>query len=55
MDTLLQSISKTAYELQISRSEVYRLIKANRLKTVKIGRRRLISTSSSRGLAEEAA
>jgi excisionase family DNA binding protein len=42
----LLSIKQTVYELGISRTAVYELIAARRIKTVKIGRRRLIPSAA---------
>ena len=42
----LLSIKQAVYELGISRTAVYELIAARKIKTVKIGRRRLIPSQA---------
>ena len=42
----LLSIEQVCEQLNLSRWSVYRLIQQNRLKTVKIGKRRLVSVSA---------
>jgi excisionase family DNA binding protein len=42
----LFSIKQAVYELGISRTAVYELITADKIKTVKIGRRRLIPSDA---------
>jgi excisionase family DNA binding protein len=42
----LLSIKQAVYELGISRTAVYELIAAHKIKTVKIGRRRLIPSEA---------
>lgn len=42
MDVALYTIDETAARLRVSRWTVYNLIRANQLRTVKIGRRRLV-------------
>jgi excisionase family DNA binding protein len=45
----LLSIKQAVYELGISRTAVYELIAAGKIKTVKIGRRRLIPSEAIEG------
>lgn len=42
MDVTLLTIDEAAAQLRVSRWSVYNLIRANQLRTVKIGRRRLV-------------
>jgi excisionase family DNA binding protein len=42
LDVALYTIDETAARLRVSRWTVYNLIRANQLRTVKIGRRRLV-------------
>lgn len=42
MDDLVITVDEAAKKLRISRWTLYTLIRSNRLKTIKIGRRRLI-------------
>lgn len=56
---LLLTIDEAARQLHVSRWSVYNLIRANKLRTVKIGRRRLVTpaalTACVEHLAEEVA
>jgi excisionase family DNA binding protein len=52
MDPVTITVEETKRALSLSHTTVYRLINAGRLKTVKIGRRTLITTDSIRALAE---
>jgi excisionase family DNA binding protein len=56
---LLLTIDEAAQQLHVSRWSVYNLIRANKLRTVKIGRRRLVTpaalTACVEHLAEEVA
>lgn len=49
------SVPDTAHRLNVSRSQVYRLLKSGDLKSIKIGARRLILPSSIRELLERSA
>lgn len=51
MENLLCSIPEAASALGLGRSKLYQLIGEGRLKTVTIGRRRLVRMDSVRGLA----
>lgn len=51
MDTLLISIPDAAKALGVGRSKTYELIAAGQLKTVAIGRRRLVKVDSLKALA----
>lgn len=42
MDDLVITVDEAAKKLRISRWTLYTLIRSNRLKTIKIGRRRLV-------------
>lgn len=42
MDVTLLTIDEAAAQLRVSRWSVYNLIRANQLRTIKIGRRRLV-------------
>jgi excisionase family DNA binding protein len=53
MDTVLCSIPDAAKALSLGRSKTYQLIEEGQLETVRIGRRRLVVTSSIRRLAED--
>jgi excisionase family DNA binding protein len=49
----LLAIKQALYELGISRTAIYELIKAGKLKTVKIGRRRLVPLEAIEELVAE--
>lgn len=49
----LLAIKQALYELGISRTAIYELIKAGKLKTVKIGRRRLVPVEAIEELVAE--
>jgi excisionase family DNA binding protein len=51
-DTLSMTIASGIAFSGLSRTSIYRLIKAGALKTVKIGKRRLIETASLRKMIE---
>lgn len=55
MDPLAISINETTKVLGIGRTSVYAFIGAGRLRTLKLGRRTLVSTASIRQLVERAA
>ncbi len=46
MDVALYTIDETAARLRVSRWTVYNLIRANQLRTVKTGRRRLVQPAA---------
>jgi excisionase family DNA binding protein len=46
VDKLLLTVDEAAQKLGIGRSTLYGLIRTGKLRTVKIGRRRLISTNA---------
>jgi excisionase family DNA binding protein len=52
MEQLLCSISQTCRTLDLGRTSVYELIKAQRLDVVRIGRRTLVKTDSIRRLID---
>jgi len=49
----LLAIKQALYELGISRTAIYELIKSGKLKTVKIGRRRLVPVEAIEELVAE--
>ena len=46
MDVTLLTIDETAAQLRVSRWMVYNLIRSHQLRTVKIGRRRLVQPAA---------
>ena len=55
METVTTSIESTMRSLDLGRTKIYELIASGQLKTVKVGRRRLVRTDSIRALVSEAA
>jgi len=55
MEKLLNSIADTGRTLDLGRTSIYELVKAERLEVVRIGRRTLITTESIRRLIANAA
>lgn len=55
MEKLSVSIPDTGNALGVGRSSVYELIKSGHLKTIKIGRRTLITVESIRALVDQQA
>jgi len=53
MDKVCVSVEDARKALSIGRTSIYELINAGRLKTVKIGRRTLITTASIRAITGE--
>ncbi|MBU6394096.1 MAG: helix-turn-helix domain-containing protein [Sphingomonadales bacterium] len=53
MEQLTVSVSAAAKVLGLGRTSIYALIKQNRIETIKIGRRTLLTTSSLRRLINE--
>ncbi|MFL0357562.1 helix-turn-helix domain-containing protein [Erythrobacter sp. GH1-10] len=54
MQSLALSIADTCSALSLSRSSVYKLINASRLRTLKIGTRTLVTMESIEALLKEA-
>lgn len=52
MEALLVSINDAAKVLNLGRTSIYALIRDGELDTLKMGRRRLVTTASIRRLAE---
>lgn len=52
---LTVSVKRAARELNIGRTKVYELINEGQLKTIKIGRRTLVTMSSIHALVDQAA
>ena len=52
METILTSINGAAHALNLGRTSIYELIKAGKLDSRKLGRRRMVTTESIRRLAE---
>ena len=50
MEPIATSVNDAAKALSVGRTSIYVLIREGRLKTVKLGRRTLITTESIRGL-----
>jgi excisionase family DNA binding protein len=46
MDLTLLTVDEAAERLRVSRWTVYNLIRSNQLRTIKIGRRRLVSPAA---------
>ena len=55
MEQLTVSVSAAAKALGLGRTSIYALIKQNRIETIKIGRRTLLTTASLRRLLGEQA
>lgn len=53
MDAIATSINEAAKALSVGRTTIYELIKRGRLKTIKLGRRTLVTVESVRRLVEE--
>ena len=53
MEALLISITDAAKALSLGRTSIYELIRSGQLQTRKMGRRRLITATSLRRLADE--
>ena len=53
VDAIATSINEAAKALSVGRTTIYALIKLGRLKTIKLGRRTLITADSVRRLVEE--
>jgi excisionase family DNA binding protein len=52
MDIFTMSVNDAARALGVGRTYIYRLINDGTIETIRLGRRRLIKTSSLKGLAE---
>ena len=53
MDAVATSVNEAAKALSVGRTSIYVLIREGRLKTVKLGRRTLITTESIRSLISD--
>ena len=53
MEQLTVSVMAAAEALGLGRTSIYMLIRQNRIETIKIGRRTLLTTSSLRRLLDE--